>query len=90
MTENSTVQEQEKEETFNIYLLKEESILNLYRERLNRYLDQRPKNNNIKLDGNELKGSVIQAADEVLGRCKKKYNKRGLQSWNQNIACLIS
>jgi hypothetical protein len=69
--------------------LKEESILNLYKERLNRYLDQRPIINNIKLNWNELKGSVIQAADEVLGRCKKKYNKRGLWSWNQNIACLI-
>jgi hypothetical protein len=79
----------EKEEIFNVHLLKEESVLNLYRERLNRYLDQRPISNNIKLDWNELKGSVIQAADEVSGGCKKKYNKRDLQTWNQNTARLI-
>jgi uncharacterized protein YecE (DUF72 family) len=37
-----------------------------------------------------LKGAVIQAADEVLGRCKKKYSKKGLQSWNQNVAHLTA
>jgi hypothetical protein len=35
--------------------------LNLYRERLNRYLDQRPVSNSINLEWNELKGLIIQA-----------------------------
>jgi hypothetical protein len=70
--------------------LKEESILHFYRERLNKYLDQRPRSNNINLEWNDLKGAVIQAADEVLGRRKKKWGKSDLWSWNQNTAHLIA
>jgi uncharacterized protein YecE (DUF72 family) len=70
--------------------MKEEIILNLYRERLNRYLDQRPMSNNINLKWNELKDGVIKAADKLLGRHKKTYSKSGLQSWNQNVAQLIA
>jgi hypothetical protein len=60
-------QKQRKQETFNVHQIKEESIMNLYTERLNRYLDQRPKSNNINLEWNELKGSIIQVVEEVLG-----------------------
>jgi hypothetical protein len=35
-----------------------------------------------------LNSSIIEAADEVLWILKKKYDKRGLQSWNQNTAHL--
>jgi hypothetical protein len=45
------VQKQRKEEKYNVHLLKEESILNLHKERLNRYLDQRPISNNIDFNG---------------------------------------
>jgi hypothetical protein len=41
------VQKQRKEETFNAHLLKEESALNLYKEGLNRYLNQRLISSNI-------------------------------------------
>lgn len=40
----------------------------MYRERLKRYLDQSPVNDNINLEWNELKGSEIQAADDVVRR----------------------
>jgi hypothetical protein len=35
-----------------------------------------------------LTGAIIQAADEVLGKRKKKCGKKDLWSWNQNIANL--
>lgn len=46
----NTVRKQEKEETFKVHLLKEKSTLSIYRERLNKYLDQRPISKNINLE----------------------------------------
>jgi hypothetical protein len=55
----NTVQKQEKGETFKIQVFKEERIMNLYRKRLNRYLNQRPIRNNINLEWNDFKGAII-------------------------------
>jgi hypothetical protein len=38
-----------------------------------------------------LKESIIQVAEEVLGRRRKNYNRRGLlKTWNQDTADLIT
>jgi hypothetical protein len=55
-----------REKYLMVSLLKEKSILNLYREILNRHLDQTLIGNNINLEWNELNSSIIEAADEVL------------------------
>jgi hypothetical protein len=70
--------------------LKQGSILHLYKEKANKYLNQRPGSNNINWEWNYFKGAVIQATNKVLRRCKKKCGNRGLQSWNQNTAHLIA
>ncbi|PSN47894.1 hypothetical protein C0J52_03387 [Blattella germanica] len=79
------LQKHKKEETYNIHLLREENILNLYQEGMRKYLDQRPIQKKKNQEWNDLRSSITIAADEALGKRKKKHNRRGLKIWNQDL-----
>lgn len=75
-------------ETFKIHLLQEESIRQLYQNRLNLYLSETPINNNINQEWTKIKEIIIRAATEALGTRKKNYKRRGLKVWNEDMANL--
>ncbi|KAJ4436804.1 hypothetical protein ANN_16936 [Periplaneta americana] len=73
---------------FKIHLLQEESIRQLYQNRLNLYLTKSSINNNINQEWTEIKEIIIRAATEALGTRKKNYKRRGLKIWNEDMANL--
>lgn len=76
-------------ETFKVHLLQDDSIRDLYQQRLNLYLKQKPISRNINEEWEELKGTILQAASESLGTRNKNYNKKRLKVWNDDIAKLV-
>lgn len=71
---------------FKVHLLQEESIRNLYQQRLTRELQMVETKDNIEEEWSRLKSAILKIANEVLGKSKTSNRKRGLKIWNTEIA----
>lgn len=77
------------EEIFRVHLLEDTSIKFLYRRRLEQKLTHSACSLNINEEWTNLKNILLQAANEALGKRKKRKNKRHLIIWNDKIKDLI-
>lgn len=71
---------------FKVHLLQEESIRNLYQQRLTRELQMVETKDNIEEEWSRLKSAIMKIANEVLGKSKTSNRKRDLKIWNTEIA----
>ena len=78
-----------QEDIFRVHLLEDPSIKLLYRRRLEQNLMYSPCILNIKAEWQTLKNTLLQAANEALGKRKKRRHKRRLICWNEDIKNLI-
>jgi len=78
-----------QEEIFRVYLLEDPSIKLLYQRRLEKNLMHSPCSLNIDVEWQTLKNTLQQAANETLGKRKKRRHKRRLILWNEDIKNLI-
>jgi len=74
---------------FRVHLLEDPSIQLLYQRRLEQNLMHSPCSLNIYVEWQTLKNTLQQAANEALGKRKKRRQKRGLILWNEDIKNLI-
>ena len=72
-----------------MHLLEDPSIKLLYQRRLEQNLMYSPCNLNINVEWQTLKNTLLQAANEALGKRKKRRHKRHLILWNEEIKNLI-
>ncbi len=84
-----TVKSKPEIETFKVHLLQDYSSRLLYQSRLNQKTLINPISNNINEEWANIKEIITQAAAEAIGVRKKKFSKRGLRFWNDNIKQLI-
>jgi len=70
-------------------LLEDPSIKLLYERRLEQNLMHSPCSLNIDVEWQTLKNALQQAANEALGKKKKRRHKRLLILWNEDIKNLI-
>lgn len=83
---NSKVKERPlQEDVYKIYLLNQESIRNLYQQRLNQYILNTPTDSILEAEWQNIKNCIEKAANEVLGKKKKLRSRKGLRIWNRNI-----
>jgi hypothetical protein len=74
-------------EAYKVHVLKEDSVKYLYRNRVNKVLQQSPMSRNFNTEWESLKDIIIKAATESLGkRRRRRYKNRGLRIWNDEIA----
>ena len=73
------------EEVFRVHLLEDPSIKLLYQRRLEQKLIHSPYSLDINMEWQALKEILQQAANEALGKRKKRRNKRRLILWNEDI-----
>ena len=74
-----------KEEIFRVNLLEDPSIKLLYQRRLEQNLRHSPCSLNIDIEWQTLKNTLQQAANEALGKRKKRRHERSLILWNEDI-----
>lgn len=72
-------------EVFKVYLLRDESIRNLYQQRLQQYLLSNLNGQNIEEEWQIIKNCIEKAAQEAIGRKNKFRSKKGLRIWNPEI-----
>ena len=77
------------EEVFRVHLLEDPSIKLLYQRRLEQNLIHSPCSLDIDMEWQVLKKMLQQAANEALGKRKKRRYKRCLTLWNDYIKNLI-
>jgi len=70
-------------------LLEDRSIKLLYQRRLEKNLIHSPRSLNTDVEWQTLKSTLQQAANEALGKRKKRRHKRRLILWNEDIKNLI-
>ena len=70
-------------------MLEDPSIKLLYQRRLEQNLMYSPYSLNINVEWQTLKNTLLQAANEALGKRKKRRHKRRLILWNEDIRNLI-
>jgi hypothetical protein len=75
-------------ETYEVHLLKEDSVKYLYHNRVIKVLQQNPMSRNINTEWESLKDIIIKAATESLGK-RRRYKNRGLRILNDEIAQYI-
>jgi len=78
-----------QKEIFRVHFLGDPSIKLLYQRRLEQNLMHSPCSRNIDVEWQTLKNTLQQAANEVLGKRKKRRHKRRLILWNEDIKNLI-
>ena len=78
-----------QQEIFRVHLLEDPSIKLLYQRRLEQNLMYSPYSLNINVEWQTLKNTLLQAANEALGKRKKRRHKRRLILWNEDIRNLI-
>ena len=78
-----------KEAIFRVYLLEDPSIKLLYQTRSEQNLMHSSYSLNIDVEWQTLKNTLQQAANEALGKRKKRRHKRRLILWNVDIKNLI-
>ena len=78
-----------KEEIFRVHLLEDPSIKLLYQRRLEQNSRHSPYSLNSNEEWQTLKNTLQQAANETLGKRKKKRHKRRLILWNGDIKNLV-
>jgi len=78
-----------QEEVFWVELLRGPSIKLIYQRRLEQNLMHSPCSLNINVEWQTLKNTLQQAANEALGKRKKKRHKMRLILWNEDIKNLI-
>ena len=74
-----------QEEIFRVHLLEDPSIKLIYQRRLEQNLMHSPSILNIDAEWQTLKNTLQQAANEALGKRKKRRHKRRLILWNEDI-----
>jgi len=74
-----------QEEIFRVNLLEDPSIKLLYQRRLEQNLRHSPCSLNIDIEWQTLKNTLQQAANEALGKRKKRRHERSLILWNEDI-----
>jgi len=78
-----------QEEIFRVHLLEDPSIKLFYQRRLEQNVMHSPCSLNIDVEWQTLKNTLQQAANEALGKRKKRRHKRHLILWNEDIKNLI-
>ena len=78
-----------QEEIFRVHLLEDPSIKFLYQRRLEQNLLHSPCSLNIGVEWQTVKNTLQQAANEALGKRKKRRHKRRLIVWNEDIKNLV-
>ena len=78
-----------QEKIFGVHLLEDPSTKLLYQRRLDQNLMHSPRSLNIDVEWQTLKNTLQQAANEALGKRKKRGHKRRLILWNEDIKNLI-
>ena len=78
-----------QEEIFRVHLLEDPSIKILYQRRLEQNLIHSPCSLNIDVEWQTVKNTLQQAANEALGKRKRRRHKRRLILWNEDIKNLI-
>ena len=68
----------QQEEIFRVHLLEDPSIKLLYQRRLEQNLMYSPCSLNINVEWQTLKNTLLQAANEALGKRKKRRHKKGI------------
>jgi len=79
----------QQEEIFRVHLLEDPSVKLLYQRRLEQNLMHSPCSLNTDVEWQTLKKTLQQAANEALGKRKKRRHKRRLILWNEDIENLI-
>jgi hypothetical protein len=70
-------------EIFKVYLLEQESICNLYQERINQHLQAKSISENIEEEWENLKEILTKAAKEGICQKKKYRRRKGLKIWTE-------
>jgi len=78
-----------QEDIFRVNLLEDPSIKLLYQRRLEQNLRHSPCSLSIDIEWQTLKNTPQQAANEALGKRRKRRHKRSLILWNEDIKNLI-
>nr|CAI5866397.1 unnamed protein product [Callosobruchus analis] len=73
------------EEVFKVYLLEEESIRQLYQDRLNKILGSKETKQDINEEYHSITQAVKITASEVLGKKREFRKKKGLRIWSDEI-----
>ena len=78
-----------QEEIFRVHLLQDPNIKLFYQRSLEQNLRHSPCSLDIKEEWHTLKNTLQKAANEALGKKKKRRHKRRLISWNEDMKNLI-
>ncbi|KAJ4440326.1 hypothetical protein ANN_08465 [Periplaneta americana] len=81
---------QPQELSHRVSLFKESSIIWLYQKRLDTIIKETPIQNNVEDEWNALQNILKQATKKSLGTKRKWSRKKGLRTWDDNIAKVIS
>ena len=72
-------------EVYKVYLLEDESMRNLYQNRINKHLQNLIAKEEIEKEWQNIQQIIKESADEAVGRKKKFQKRKGLKIWNYDI-----